>query len=196
MALIETRWLTHKSENAISLAGETWLRRLPFGRSWTKIRFGCLATLQGGFIEQTTAATAIGDLKFLLGISSSDAWDTGMLSAQSGVGVSVTGTPVIGTAAGLAAASAFPTQCWIGGASPFAFTFRTEGHEGLGQVRTATTFAGTAAYIYPDGNTDGAKRRGIYVVDITRNQGGSGSCTVDFYYVISGGAGGTTLGTG
>jgi len=179
MAQIETRWITLLQETAISLANETWARQLPFGRNWQRIRFGFLASLRGGFVEATNAATTLNDIKIVAGVAADDVWDNGLMNASSGVGVCFSGSPLAETAATLTAASAFPTQCWTT-AAPQAFTFHTEPGGETGQVRLPLAFA-TANIFYPDGNTDGMKRRGIYVVDITRNQGGGGSLTLDAY---------------
>lgn len=183
MAQIETRWITLVQEKALSLAAETWMRRLPFNRNWQRIRFGFMASLSGGFIEQQNAATTLNDIKIMAGVVTEDAWQNGLLNASSGIGVNFTGSPLVETAASLTAASAFPTQLWITSA-PQAFTFHTEPGGavlGVGQTRLPVAFSGGVA-IYPDGNTDGMKRRGIYVVDIVRNQGGGGTITIDAYF--------------
>lgn len=179
MALIETRWITLLQEKALSLAGETWLRRLPFGRNWQRLRFGFLGSLQGGFLEGQTATTTIPDIKLMIGMADSTVWDKGLYCAHS-FGYCLNGSAVIGTNASLTGVTNFPLQMWQGGAAAQCFSSRTEFADGIGQTRLSTSASLSYAF-FPDQLTDGAKRRGLYVIDVTRPQGGSGNYTVDLY---------------
>jgi len=138
-----------------------------------------LASIQSGSAEATNAVTTIQDFKIMLGMVSSDAWEVGMQEAQCVCGYNLVGSALLTTATPITAISSFPTVCWQGSA-PHAFTARNERGSGRGQERQ-TVVTATAFCFFPDGATDSMKRRGLYVIDITRLQGGSGSFTIDSY---------------
>lgn len=180
MSQIVSRWITLLDEKAISLSGETWMRRLPFGRNWSKVRFGMLATVDAFGVSQDLTPTSATDVKIAIGLASEDTWSDGFINAKSAVGVSWLGNFAIETAQVMSTGASFPNAYYYGGA-PRAFTMYNEPGAETGQVRLETAYS-TGCAFGVDGGTDIQKRRGIYVVDITRNQGGVGPVTIDIIH--------------
>lgn len=175
MAEVASRSINLVSGNYLKLAGEEWVRTLPFRQDWQRIRLGIL------FAVTPNGTSNIPDCPFYVGLCQGSK-GAGRYDCKNFVGMSLTGSPTPGQNKSLTynAGSGNPYYS-IASGQCFAFQrYFAGGQYPPGPTDNLASAASLSPAFVP-ADTGNARRRSVYVIDITRTVGYGGAYTITTY---------------
>lgn len=175
-ASIVQRNFVYIPDTVLQLAGASWIRQLPISTMpWSRIRIGVLCAVTPNVVA--LAGQTITDSLFLLGVCSGAVLPGSNYNTLTFVGASLNGLPTVSASRTLTFAANSGNAIYNGQVGA-AFCKQE------GVINSQGANFGTALVLPVVGTQAGGlilaryPRRTIIVVDITKQQGESGSCTV------------------
>lgn len=165
MAAISKRTFLFTDKNLLLLANEEWVRLLPNGGNWARIRIGFLAAVS------SNSTSNILDCPCFFGLCAGNTAPSSAFNTRNFVGVSAIGAATTPTARLLTYNAV--TQ-------PYYSTTTGQIFRRFDQTNVATNF-GSASAVFVPAAVGPQRRRCPFVVDISRQSGGGGLYTFNVY---------------